>query len=36
MRVIGYVADSDGTALRAAGAEVLRSMHELPRLLTHG
>jgi HAD superfamily hydrolase (TIGR01509 family) len=33
MRVIGYVADSDETALRAAGAEVLRSMRELPRLL---
>jgi beta-phosphoglucomutase-like phosphatase (HAD superfamily) len=33
MRAIGYVADSDATALRAAGAEVLRSMRELPRLL---
>lgn len=33
MRAIGYVADSDETALRAAGAEVRRSMRELPRLL---
>ncbi|HWX44055.1 MAG TPA: HAD family phosphatase [Solirubrobacteraceae bacterium] len=33
MRAIGYVADSDETALRAAGAEVLRSMRELPQRL---
>lgn len=36
MRAIGYVADSDETALRAAGAEVLRSMRELLRLLALG
>jgi beta-phosphoglucomutase-like phosphatase (HAD superfamily) len=36
MRAIGYVADSDETALRAAGAEVLRSMRELPPLLALG
>jgi HAD superfamily hydrolase (TIGR01509 family) len=36
MRAIGYVADSDERALRAAGAEVLRSMRELPRLLGLG
>jgi beta-phosphoglucomutase-like phosphatase (HAD superfamily) len=33
MRAIGYVADSDETALRTAGAEVLRSMRELPQRL---
>ena len=33
MRVLGYVADSDELALRQAGAEVLRSLHELPTLL---
>ncbi len=36
MRAIGYVADSDETALRTAGAEVLRSLRELPRLLALG
>lgn len=36
MRTIGYVADSDEQALRKAGAEVLRSLHELPRLLGLG
>ncbi|HEV3035416.1 MAG TPA: HAD-IA family hydrolase [Solirubrobacteraceae bacterium] len=33
MRVFGYVADSDEQALRAAGAETLRSLEELPSLL---
>jgi beta-phosphoglucomutase-like phosphatase (HAD superfamily) len=33
MRALGYVADSDEVALRRAGAEVLRSLDELPRLL---
>jgi beta-phosphoglucomutase-like phosphatase (HAD superfamily) len=33
MRVFGHVADSDGHALRAAGAETLRSLEELPGLL---
>jgi HAD superfamily hydrolase (TIGR01509 family) len=33
MRVIGYAADSDERALRAAGAEILRSMDDLPQLL---
>ncbi len=33
MRALGYVADSDERALRAAGAEVLPSLHELPELL---
>jgi HAD superfamily hydrolase (TIGR01509 family) len=33
MRVFGYVADSDESALRRAGAEVLRSLDELPLLL---
>jgi HAD superfamily hydrolase (TIGR01509 family) len=33
MSVVGYAADSDADALRAAGAEVLDSLHELPRLL---
>jgi HAD superfamily hydrolase (TIGR01509 family) len=33
MPVLGYVADSDETALRAAGAEVLRALAELPALL---
>ncbi len=36
MRVFGYVADGDEPALRAAGAEVLRSMDELPELLGLG
>jgi HAD superfamily hydrolase (TIGR01509 family) len=36
MRTIGYVADSDEQALREAGAEVLGSLHELPRLLGLG
>jgi HAD superfamily hydrolase (TIGR01509 family) len=33
MRAIGYAADSDERALRKAGAELLRSLDELPRLL---
>ncbi len=33
MRVLGYVADSDEQALRGAGAEVFRSLDELPALL---
>lgn len=33
MRVFGYAADSDETALRAAGAVVFHSHDELPRLL---
>ena len=33
MRVLGYVADSDEAALRQAGAEIFRSLGELPALL---
>jgi HAD superfamily hydrolase (TIGR01509 family) len=33
MRALGYVADSDEAALRLAGAEVVRSLDELPLLL---
>ncbi|MGD1058591.1 MAG: HAD family phosphatase [Solirubrobacteraceae bacterium] len=33
MRVFGYAADSDETALRDAGAEIFRSLKELPGLL---
>jgi len=33
MRAIGYAADSDAAALRRAGAEVVRSLDELPLLL---
>lgn len=33
MRALGYVADSDEVALRRAGAEVVRSLDELPQLL---
>ena len=33
MRVFGYAADSDETALRVAGAEVFHSHRQLPRLL---
>jgi HAD superfamily hydrolase (TIGR01509 family) len=36
MRALGYVADSDEAALRRAGAEVLRSLDELPRILGLG
>ncbi|MEA2313510.1 MAG: hypothetical protein QOI03_202 [Solirubrobacteraceae bacterium] len=36
MRVLGYVADSDERALRAAGAEPLRSLEELPGRLGLG
>ncbi len=36
MRALGYVADSDEAALREAGAEVLRSLGELPALLGIG
>jgi HAD superfamily hydrolase (TIGR01509 family) len=33
MRALGYAADSDETALQHAGAELVRSMHELPAAL---
>jgi HAD superfamily hydrolase (TIGR01509 family) len=33
MRVLGYAADSDATALRQAGAEVFGAMKDLPELL---
>jgi HAD superfamily hydrolase (TIGR01509 family) len=33
MRALGYTADSDEPALRAAGAWTFRAMHELPPLL---
>jgi HAD superfamily hydrolase (TIGR01509 family) len=33
MRALGYAADSDELALREAGAEILRSLDELPLLL---
>jgi HAD superfamily hydrolase (TIGR01509 family) len=36
MRAIGLIADSDEAALRAAGAESLRAMEELPGLLGLG
>lgn len=36
MRVFGYVADRDERALRAAGAEIVRSLDELPLLLGVG
>jgi HAD superfamily hydrolase (TIGR01509 family) len=36
MRVFGYAADSDGSALREAGAEVFESMGDLPGLLGVG
>jgi beta-phosphoglucomutase-like phosphatase (HAD superfamily) len=36
MRTVGYVADSDEAALRAAGAECLDALNELPRLLGLG
>jgi beta-phosphoglucomutase-like phosphatase (HAD superfamily) len=37
MRVVGYFADSDERALRAAGAEqCIATMPELPRLLGIG
>jgi HAD superfamily hydrolase (TIGR01509 family) len=36
MRALGYTADSDEAALRGAGAEILRSLHELPELLGIG
>jgi hypothetical protein len=36
MRAMGYSADSDERALRAAGAtETVRSLEELPDLLVH-
>jgi beta-phosphoglucomutase-like phosphatase (HAD superfamily) len=34
MRAIGYAADSDEGALRDAGAKIIRSLEELPELLT--
>jgi HAD superfamily hydrolase (TIGR01509 family) len=33
MRVLGYAADSDEAALRRAGAEIVRSLDELPGVL---
>jgi len=33
MRVLGYSADSDEQALRAAGADIVRSLDEVPALL---
>jgi HAD superfamily hydrolase (TIGR01509 family) len=36
MRAFGYLADSDEAALRAAGAERLCALNELPRLLELG
>jgi len=33
MRVLGYAADSDAAALRAAGAEMFEAMEELPGML---
>jgi HAD superfamily hydrolase (TIGR01509 family) len=36
MRAIGYAADSDEYALRSAGAEIIRSLDEIPGLLIPG
>ncbi len=36
MRAIGYAADSDESALRAAGAEIVHSLDEVPGLLGLG
>jgi hypothetical protein len=36
MRAIGYTADSDEDALRSAGAEIIRSLEEIPELLIAG
>jgi HAD superfamily hydrolase (TIGR01509 family) len=36
MRAIGYAADSDVQALRSAGAEIIRSLQEIPELLIAG
>jgi HAD superfamily hydrolase (TIGR01509 family) len=33
MRAVGYAADSDERALRDAGAEIIRSLDDLPKLL---
>jgi HAD superfamily hydrolase (TIGR01509 family) len=33
MRAVGYAADSDEHALRNAGAEIIRSLNDLPKLL---
>jgi hypothetical protein len=33
MRAIGYAADSDETALRHAGAEILHTLTGLPEML---
>jgi beta-phosphoglucomutase-like phosphatase (HAD superfamily) len=33
MRAIGYTADSDEHALRNAGAEIIHSLDDLPKLL---
>lgn len=34
MRAVGYAADSDERALRNAGAEIIRSLDEIPALVT--
>jgi beta-phosphoglucomutase-like phosphatase (HAD superfamily) len=36
MRAFGYIADGDEAALRAAGAERLGTLDELPKLLALG
>jgi HAD superfamily hydrolase (TIGR01509 family) len=36
MRVLGYAADSDEAALRAAGAEIVWSMRDVPALVAAG
>jgi HAD superfamily hydrolase (TIGR01509 family) len=36
MRAIGYAADSDERTLRSAGAEIIRSLEEIPELLIAG
>jgi hypothetical protein len=36
MRAIGYAADSDERALRSAGAEIIRSLEQIPELLIAG
>jgi hypothetical protein len=36
MRVLGYAADSDASALRRAGAEVFMAMEKLPEVLGLG
>jgi beta-phosphoglucomutase-like phosphatase (HAD superfamily) len=36
MRALGYAADGDEPALRGAGAEIVWSLEEVPRLLGFG